>query len=85
MTGKFILFITIIIIIVLGVQCDIYKNSYNISQLNSPPPSFSFISPPTTSDLHCKSLWHGMFRRVVSRRTCFECPFSLIACLLERY
>jgi hypothetical protein len=26
------------VINVLGVHCDIYKSSYNISQLNSPPP-----------------------------------------------
>jgi hypothetical protein len=31
------------IIVVLGVHCDIYKSSYTISSLNSPPPSFSFI------------------------------------------
>jgi hypothetical protein len=36
-------FYYIVIIIVLGVHCDIYKSSYNISQLNSPPPSLSFI------------------------------------------
>jgi hypothetical protein len=33
-------------IVMLGVPCGIYKSSYsisNISQLNSPPPSFSFI------------------------------------------
>jgi hypothetical protein len=30
-------------IVVLVVHCDIYKSSYNISQLNSPPPPFSFI------------------------------------------
>jgi hypothetical protein len=31
-----------------GVHCDIYESSYNVSNisyLNSPPPSFSFISP----------------------------------------
>jgi hypothetical protein len=33
-------------IIVLGVHCGIYKSSYNISQLDSPPPSFSFIPFP---------------------------------------
>jgi hypothetical protein len=35
-------------IVVLGVHCGIYKSSYNVSNisyLNSPPPSFSFISP----------------------------------------
>jgi hypothetical protein len=26
--------------------CDIYKSSYNISELNSPPPPFSFIPLP---------------------------------------
>jgi hypothetical protein len=26
-----------------GVHCGIYKSSYNISYLNSPPPPFSFI------------------------------------------
>jgi hypothetical protein len=31
-------------IIVLGVYCDIYKSSYNISELNSPPPPFSLSS-----------------------------------------
>jgi hypothetical protein len=34
------------IIVVMGVHCDIYKSSYNISWLNSPPPSFSFILLP---------------------------------------
>jgi hypothetical protein len=32
-----------------GVHCGIHKSCYNISNisyLNSPPPSFSFISPP---------------------------------------
>jgi hypothetical protein len=33
-------------IVVLGVHCDIYKSSYNISYLNSLPPSFSFSPPP---------------------------------------
>jgi hypothetical protein len=32
-----------------GVHCDISKSSYNISWLNSPSPSFSFISPPEIS------------------------------------
>jgi hypothetical protein len=32
------------LIIVLGIHCDIYKSSHNLSYLNSPPPSFSFIS-----------------------------------------
>jgi hypothetical protein len=31
------------IIVVLVVCCVIYKSSYNISELNSPPPSFSHI------------------------------------------
>jgi hypothetical protein len=35
-----------IIIVLLVVQCDIYKSSYSISQLNSSPPSFSFTPPP---------------------------------------
>jgi hypothetical protein len=34
----------IIIIVVLGVHYDIYKSSYNVSELNSPPPSF-FVIP----------------------------------------
>jgi hypothetical protein len=34
------------IIVILGVHCDIYKRVYNISQLNPPPLSFSFIPPP---------------------------------------
>jgi hypothetical protein len=34
------------ILVVQGVHCHIYKNSYNISLLNSLPPSFSFIPPP---------------------------------------
>jgi hypothetical protein len=32
-------------IIVLVIHCDIYKNSSNMSQLNSPPLSLSFIPP----------------------------------------
>jgi hypothetical protein len=35
----------IVTILVLGVHCDIYKSSYSISQLNSTPPSLSFILP----------------------------------------
>jgi hypothetical protein len=38
----------------MGVHCGLYKSSYNISNisyLNSPPPSFSFISP----SLHSKN------------------------------
>jgi hypothetical protein len=31
------------IIFVLGVHCDIYNSSYNVSWLNSCPPSFFFI------------------------------------------
>jgi hypothetical protein len=41
--------ISFIIIIVLEVHCDIYKSSYNISNISymiSPPPPFSFISSP---------------------------------------
>jgi hypothetical protein len=34
------------IIVILGVYCDIYKSSYNVSRLNSPHPSFSFIPSP---------------------------------------
>jgi hypothetical protein len=34
-------------IAVLGVHCGIYKSSYNISYLNLPAPSFSFISYPS--------------------------------------
>jgi hypothetical protein len=40
------------IIVVLGVHCSIYKSSYNIpniSYLNSPPSSFYFTFPPSTS------------------------------------
>jgi hypothetical protein len=36
------------IIVVQGVHCDIYRSSYNILYLNSPPPSFSFIPPTLT-------------------------------------
>jgi hypothetical protein len=36
----------VFIIVVLEVGWDIYRSSYNMSQLNSLPPSFSFI-PPT--------------------------------------
>jgi hypothetical protein len=32
-------------IVILGLQCDIYKNSYNISQSNWPLPSVYFIYP----------------------------------------
>jgi hypothetical protein len=28
-----------------GVHCGIYKNFYNVSLLNSPPPLFSFVPP----------------------------------------
>jgi hypothetical protein len=45
-----------------GVHCDIYKSSYNISQLNSPPPSFSFIPHPPFDfefyhDVVSKNVW----------------------------
>jgi hypothetical protein len=33
------------IIVVLGVHCDIYEMSYNVSLLNLPLSSFSFIPP----------------------------------------
>jgi hypothetical protein len=33
----------IMTIVLLGVDCDIYTSSFNISQLNSLFPSFSFI------------------------------------------
>jgi hypothetical protein len=42
----------IFIIAVLGVHCDIYKSSNsisNMSYLNSPPPTCSFIPPPPYS------------------------------------
>jgi hypothetical protein len=41
----FLEFLNYHLIVVLGVHCDIYKSSYNIPQLNSPSPSFSFIAP----------------------------------------
>jgi hypothetical protein len=50
------LFLFFITITVLGVHCDIYRSSYNISQLNSPPPSFPFI-PPSSSSLFSNSVW----------------------------
>jgi hypothetical protein len=42
----------------MGVHCGTYKSSYdisNISYLNSPPPSLSFISP---SSSQCVSFFH---------------------------
>jgi hypothetical protein len=45
----FIYFVYLFFIVVLGLHYDIYKSSYNISNvsyLNSPPPSFSFIFLP---------------------------------------
>jgi hypothetical protein len=44
--GGGIYFLPFLIIVVLGVCCDIYKSSGKISQLNLPPPSFSFVPPP---------------------------------------
>jgi hypothetical protein len=41
----FVLVLLVLILLILGVHCDIYKSSYNRLQLNSPPPSFSFIYP----------------------------------------
>jgi hypothetical protein len=50
MLEVFVLFKKILFFIaVLGVHCGMYKSSYdisNISCLNSPPPSFSFILSP---------------------------------------
>jgi hypothetical protein len=40
------LYFNFFIIVVLGVHCDIYKSSYNLLYLTSPPPSFSFNHPP---------------------------------------
>jgi hypothetical protein len=37
----------VFIFVVLGIYCDIYEISYNVSQLNSPLPSFPFIPLPT--------------------------------------
>jgi hypothetical protein len=46
----------IFIIVLLGVHCDVYKSSYNISQLNSPPQSLSFILPPPVPEIISKGL-----------------------------
>jgi hypothetical protein len=46
-----------VFIIVLGVHCDIYKSSYNIPSLNSPPPPFSFI-PPSSYSWNCFNRSH---------------------------
>jgi hypothetical protein len=65
---KLILFYNSLIkyfIFVLGLHCDIYQSSYNISNtsnLNSPPPSFSFISLPHSwnnfNRSHCSNYIH---------------------------
>lgn len=44
----------------LGIQCGIYRRSYNtsnISYVNSPPPSFFFIPLPPTYQLFLKSFF----------------------------
>jgi hypothetical protein len=47
-TDKFIFFLFPSLLWCMGVHCGIYTGSYNvsnISNMNSPPPLFSFISP----------------------------------------
>jgi hypothetical protein len=51
----FLQFFFIVVIVVVGVHCDIYKSSYNTSYLNSPSPSFSFISPPHSWNIFNRS------------------------------
>jgi hypothetical protein len=59
---KYIFFI----IFVLGVHCDIYKSSYNVSSLNSPPPSFSFILlPPFLEKFQEVSFFHFIHEYVI--------------------
>jgi hypothetical protein len=53
------IFIFSYIIVVLEVHFDIDKSAYNISSLNSLPPSFSSIHPPAThnNSTFCEGTW----------------------------
>jgi hypothetical protein len=41
-----------------GVHCGIYKSSYNISYLNSPPPPFFIPTPPPVSGIVLTGYFH---------------------------
>jgi hypothetical protein len=63
-----------ILIVVLGVHCGIYKSSYyisNISQLNSYPPSFSFIPLPPFLELFQQVSFFNLYTCVHSNWTRF--------------
>jgi hypothetical protein len=60
--GCLLCIVILFFIVVLGVHCSIYKSSYgisNVSYLNSPLPSFSFIpSSPNPRTVSTVSFFH---------------------------